>query len=35
MKQMGKSNREIWQYLWLDTSTISKAIRKRNKAKKK
>jgi hypothetical protein len=28
MKEMGKSNREIWQYLWLDTSTISKAIRK-------
>jgi hypothetical protein len=31
MKEMGKSNREIWQYLWLDTSTISKAIRKRKR----
>lgn len=28
MKEMGKNNKEIWEYLWLDNSTIGKAIKK-------
>ena len=30
MKQMGKNNKEIWEYIGVHDSTIGKALKKRN-----